>query len=214
MGRRIIFTVTNDLAFDQRMQRICGSMAAAGYAVTLVGRLRNTSQALPDQPFKQVRLRRLLFNKGKLFYLEFNLRLFLYLLFTPADAICSIDLDTAIPGIWAAKLRRKHHVFDAHELFTHVPEVARRKNVQALWEWVQRYTFKHTDAAYTVGPAIADYFAERYGKPVAVVRNMPDAASEAQDSDTSLANRSGKNADTSSAMSSSKGNRPDNPFCG
>ncbi|MEK0440993.1 MAG: hypothetical protein RLZZ504_1909, partial [Bacteroidota bacterium] len=51
MGRRIIFTVTNDLAFDQRMQRICGSMAAAGYAVTLVGRLRNTSQALPNQSF-------------------------------------------------------------------------------------------------------------------------------------------------------------------
>jgi len=200
MGRRIIFTVTNDLAFDQRMQRICGSMAAAGYAVTLVGRLRNTSQALPNQSFKQVRLRRLLFSKGKLFYLEFNLRLFLYLLFTPADAICSIDLDTAMPGIWAAKLRRKYHVFDAHELFTHVPEVARRKNVQALWEWVQRYTFKHTDAAYTVGPAIADYFTERYGKPVSVVRNMPDANSAAHSSDTSL------------TKSSSAGNSPDNPF--
>ena len=212
MGRRIIFTVTNDLAFDQRMQRICGSVAAAGYAVTLVGRLRNTSQALPNQPFKQVRLRRLLFSKGKLFYLEFNLRLFLYLLFTPADAICSIDLDTAIPGIWAAKLRRKYHVFDAHELFTHVPEVARRKNVQALWEWVQRYTFKHTDATYTVGPAIADYFTERYGKPVSVVRNMPDATNGAQDSDKNPTNRSEKNGGTSSAMTSSKGNRPDNPF--
>lgn len=200
MGRRIIFTVTNDLAFDQRMQRICGSMAAAGYAVTLVGRLRNTSQALPNHSFKQVRLRRLLFSKGKLFYLEFNLRLFLYLLFTPADAICSIDLDTAMPGIWAAKLRRKYHVFDAHELFTHVPEVARRRNVQALWEWVQRYTFKHTDAAYTVGPAIADYFTERYGKPVSVVRNMPDANSAAHSSDTSL------------TKSSSAGNSPDNPF--
>jgi glycosyltransferase involved in cell wall biosynthesis len=145
-------------------------------------------------------LRRLLFSKGKLFYLEFNLRLFLYLLFTPAHAICSIDLDTAMPGIWAAKLRRKYHVFDAHELFTHVPEVARRKNVQALWEWVQRYTFKHTDAAYTVGPAIADYFTERYGKPVSVVRNMPDANSADHSSDTSL------------AKSSSAGHSPDNPF--
>ena len=173
MGRRIIFTVTNDLAFDQRMQRICGSLAAAGYAVTLVGRLRNTSPALSQQPYQQVRLRHLIFSKGKLFYLEFNLRLLFFLLFFPCDAICSIDLDTALPGIWVAKLRRKHHVFDAHELFTHVPEVARRKNVQAIWERVQRYTFQHTDSAYTVGRAIAHYFEDHYTTQVSVVRNMP-----------------------------------------
>jgi glycosyltransferase involved in cell wall biosynthesis len=180
MGRRIIFTVTNDLSFDQRMQRICSSMAAAGYEVTLVGRLHKTSKPLSTQPYQQVRLKHLLFSKGKLFYLEFNLRLFLFLLFVPCDGICNIDLDTAIPGIWAAKLRRKKHVFDAHELFTHVPEVARRPKVQSVWEWVQRYTFKHTDAAYTVGPAIAEYFGERYGKPVSVVRNMPLATVSAE----------------------------------
>jgi glycosyltransferase involved in cell wall biosynthesis len=173
MGRRIIFTVTNDLSFDQRMQRICSSLAAAGYEVTLVGRLKKTSKPLSSQPYQQVRLKYLLFNKGKLFYLEFNLRLLLFLLFVPCDGICSIDLDTAMPGIWVAKLRRKKHVFDAHELFTHVPEVARRAKVQAVWEWVQKYTFKHTDAAYTVGPAIAEYFGERYNTQVGVVRNMP-----------------------------------------
>jgi len=174
MGRRIIFTVTNDLAFDQRMQRICSSMAAAGYAVTLVGRLHKTSPPLSAQPYQQVRLKHLLFRKGKLFYLEFNVRLLIFLLLTPTDAICSIDLDTALPGLWAAKVRQKFHVFDAHELFTHVPEVARRPKVQAIWSWVQAHTFKHTDAAYTVGPAIAQYFEDLYGKRVWVVRNMPE----------------------------------------
>ncbi|MFM6952116.1 MAG: glycosyltransferase, partial [Bacteroidota bacterium] len=178
MGRRIIFTVTNDLAFDQRMQRICSSMAAAGYAVTLVGRLHKTSPPLSAQPYQQVRLKHLLFRKGKLFYLEFNVRLLIYLLLTPTDAICSIDLDTALPGLWAAKVRQKFHIFDAHELFTHVPEVARRPKVQAIWSWVQAYTFKHTDAAYTVGPAIAQYFEDLYGKRVWVVRNMPEGKPE------------------------------------
>ncbi|MEY4316047.1 MAG: hypothetical protein RI977_1424, partial [Bacteroidota bacterium] len=56
MGRRIIFTVTNDLAFDQRMQRICGSLAAAGYAVTLVGRLKKDSRTLKTEPYQQIRL--------------------------------------------------------------------------------------------------------------------------------------------------------------
>jgi glycosyltransferase involved in cell wall biosynthesis len=94
----------------------------------------------------------------------------------PCDAICSIDLDTAVPGIIAAKLRKKIHIFDAHELFTHVPEVARRPRIQAIWEKVQVFTFKHCDTAFTVGPAIAQYFTEKYHKPVQVVRNMPRAS--------------------------------------
>ena len=177
MGRRILFTVTNDLQFDQRMRRICGTLSNAGYDVTLIGR-RPTSPSSPlsQTPYTQIQLAGLIFTKGKLFYLEFNLRLLLFLLFKPCDAICSIDLDTAVPGIIAAKLRKKIHIFDAHELFTHVPEVARRPRIQAIWEKVQAFTFKHCDTAFTVGPAIAQYFTEKYHKPVQVVRNMPRAS--------------------------------------
>ena len=177
MGRRILFTVTNDLQFDQRMRRICGTLSNAGYDVTLIGRRPiSPSSPLTQTPYTQVQLAGLIFTKGKLFYLEFNLRLLLFLLFKPCDAICSIDLDTAVPGIIAAKLRKKIHIFDAHELFTHVPEVARRPRIQAIWEKVQAFTFKHCNTAFTVGPAIAQYFTEKYHKPVQVVRNMPRAS--------------------------------------
>ena len=177
MGRRILFTVTNDLQFDQRMRRICGTLSNAGYDVTLIGRRPiSPSSPLSQTPYTQIQLAGLIFTKGKLFYLEFNLRLLLFLLFKPCDAICSIDLDTAVPGIIAAKLRKKIHIFDAHELFTHVPEVARRPRIQAIWEKVQAFTFKHCDTAFTVGPAIARYFTEKYHKPVQVVRNMPRAS--------------------------------------
>lgn len=173
MGKRIIFTVTNDLRYDQRMQRICTTMSAAGYEVALIGRQLTSSIPLQPQPYQQIRLKYLLFTTGKLFYLEYNLRLLFFLLFQSFDAICSIDLDTSIPGILASKIKSKPHIFDAHELFTHTPEVARRKSVQRIWECVQKFTFKHTNAALTVGPAIAQYFQEKYNKPVAVVRNMP-----------------------------------------
>jgi glycosyltransferase involved in cell wall biosynthesis len=177
MGRRILFTVTNDLQFDQRMRRICGTLSNAGYDVTLIGRRPiSPSSTLSQTPYTQIQLAGLIFTKGKLFYLEFNLRLLLFLLFKPCDAICSIDLDTAVPGIIAAKLRKKIHIFDAHELFTHVPEVARRPRIQAIWEKVQAFTFKHCNTAFTVGPAIAHYFTEKYHKPVQVVRNMPRAS--------------------------------------
>ncbi len=173
MGKRIIFTVTNDLRYDQRMLRICTTLSAAGYEVALVGRQLSTSIPLQNQPYQQIRLKYLLFTAGKLFYLEYNLRLLFFLLFQRFDAICSIDLDTSIPGIIAAKIKNKPHLFDAHELFTHTPEVARRKSIQKIWEAVQKFTFKHTNAAFTVGPAIAQYFEEKYNRPVAVVRNMP-----------------------------------------
>ena len=173
MGKRIIFTVTNDLRYDQRMLRICTTLSAAGYEVTLVGRNLPSSIPLQPQPYQQIRLKHLIFTAGKLFYLEFNLRLLFFLFFQRFDAVCSIDLDTSIPGILVSKIKNKPHLFDAHELFTHTPEVARRKSIQKIWEVVQKFTFKHTKTAFTVGPAIAQYFKEKYNIPVAVVRNMP-----------------------------------------
>lgn len=89
----IIFTVTNDLTYDARMHRICGTLATNGYAIMLVGRALPHSISLENKPFGQKRLR-CFFRKGFPFYAEYNLRLFFFLLFTRYDAVCSIDLDT------------------------------------------------------------------------------------------------------------------------
>ena len=78
--KRLILAVTNDLTYDQRMQRICSTLAAAGYDVTMVGRRLSHSRPLAQRGFRQKRLRCLI-NKGVLFYAEYNIRLFFYLLF-------------------------------------------------------------------------------------------------------------------------------------
>ena len=78
--KKIVFAVTTDLNYDQRMQRICGSLALNGYQVLLVGREWNVSKPLIAQSYQQHRLK-CIFQKGKFFYLEYNLRLFFYLLF-------------------------------------------------------------------------------------------------------------------------------------
>ena len=82
---RIALTVTNDLSYDQRMQRICTSLVRAGYEVMLIGRLLKKSIPLQMQPFVQKRLY-CFFNKGFLFYIEYNIRLFIFLLFVKYDA--------------------------------------------------------------------------------------------------------------------------------
>ncbi|MCW5923758.1 MAG: glycosyltransferase [Saprospiraceae bacterium] len=175
----ILFTVTNDLTYDQRMHRICGTLAAHGYSVMLVGRSLSHSIHLVDRPFSQKRLR-CWFQKGFLFYAEYNIRLFFFLLFSRYDAVCSIDLDTLLAGCCATLLRRKKRVFDAHEYFTEVPEVVGRPFVKKCWELVARACLPFYQHAYTVGPALAKIFEERYGLRFDVVRNVARRASQAK----------------------------------
>lgn len=170
--KKIICTVTNDLSYDQRMQRICASLVRAGYEVELVGRERRGSAPLREQPFRQTRLR-CRWEKGKLFYLEYNLRLLLYLLFSRFGQLCAADLDTIMP-VWAAgRLKGGRLVFDAHEYFEEVPEVVRRPFIQKIWSGVARRFIPRMDRCYTVGPALAERFGALYGKPFGVVRNLP-----------------------------------------
>ena len=169
---KIILTVTNDLAYDQRMMRICGSLAKAGHEVELVGRLRPGSLPLPEMPYRQTRLP-CYFEKGKLFYIEYNLRLLVWLIFRRFDALCAIDLDTILPCLWASRLHRKPCVYDAHEYFTEVPEVARRPRIRRIWERVARYAIPRMKRCYTVGDCLAGILSERYGVPFASIRNVP-----------------------------------------
>lgn len=169
---RIIFTVTNDLVRDRRMQRICGSLSRAGYRVTLVGRRYADSPQLPRQDFHQHRLK-LWFRRGKLFYLEFHVRLFLYLLTHQAKAMCAVDLDTILPIRLVTALRRIPAFFDAHEDYTRVPELLGRSRERMVWEWIARQAIPGMRCCYTVNETLARIFSIRYGKSFSVIRNVP-----------------------------------------
>jgi hypothetical protein len=155
------------------MQRICGSLAQAGYEVLLVGWQRPASVPLGPQLYAQHRLQGW-FQHGKLFYLEYNLRLLLYLLGQPATAWACADLDAALPTWLRAWLGGQPFIYDAHELFTEVPEVVSRPRVQRLWQRVENWVVPRARLRYTVGPALARLFEEKHpGYPFGVVRNVP-----------------------------------------
>jgi glycosyltransferase involved in cell wall biosynthesis len=178
---RIIATVTNDLNYDQRMHRICTSLIHAGYDVLLVGRVLPDSIPLNKQEFSMVRLH-CWFNKGPLFYLEYNLRLFFFLLLNPFDAVNIVDLDTMVGGYLAATLRGKKTVYDAHEYFIEVPELTDRPMIKGVWAAIGRFFIPKCDAAYTVGPALAAEHEKVYGRPFGSVRNIPLALNKYQKS--------------------------------
>ncbi len=170
--KRIICTVSNDLTFDQRMIRICSSLAGAGYEVLLVGRELPTSRPISAQPFEQKRLK-LWFKNGKFFYLELNFRLLFSLLFSKFDIIYAVDLDTLLPGRLVAALRSKKIVFDAHEYFTELPELMERPVTKGVWELAARLAIPGLCNAITVCASLAEIFEERYGVHFEVIRNVP-----------------------------------------
>ena len=169
---RILLTVTNDLSYDQRMQRICTSLANAGYETVLIGRKLKKSISLGQQPFIQKRLF-CSFTKGIFFYTEYNIRLFIYLLFAKADAYCAIDLDTIIPCYFASLLRNKPRVYDAHELFTEQKEIVTRKRIHQFWLMIERFAVPRFKDGYTVNLFIKEEFERRYGVNYQIIRNLP-----------------------------------------
>jgi len=184
--KRIVFAVTNDLNNDRRMHKICDSLKMAGYDILLIGRALKSSKPIVPKSFGQLRLN-CLYNRGKLFYIEYNLRLFLWLIFNRNDIICAIDLDSIAACTVAGKLRGKKLVYDAHEYFTEVPEIMHRPAVQNIWRWVEKTFVPKMDVCYTVSGSLASLYEQKYGKKFFVIRNVPllndGAIDEKQDED-------------------------------
>jgi glycosyltransferase involved in cell wall biosynthesis len=170
--KRLIFTVTNDLSYDQRMIRICTSLAVAGYHVTLVGRKQKKSIPLGSTSFYQKRLS-CFFEKGKAFYIEYNSRLFFYLLFKKIDAICAIDLDTILPCYFISRLKKTPRVYDAHELFCEMKEIVTRPGIYKIWKKIERFTVPKFRHGYTVNQLIRDEFEKMYANDYEVIRSVP-----------------------------------------
>ena len=177
--RHVICAVTNDLSQDQRMHRICHTLYTAGFDVTLVGRRKNNSLPLPERPYRQWRLS-LFWEKGKLFYIAYNIQLCWWLLRQKPAIINAVDLDTLLACYIASRWHGVPLYYDAHEFFTETPEVVRRPWVRRMWSLLAACLLPRVAKAYTVGPQLATILSRKYHVPFGVVRNLPFRQSTAQ----------------------------------
>lgn len=170
----LIVAVTNDLSYDQRMRRICSSLARHSFRVTLVGRLKSTSVPLQTEPYSQHRFK-LPFFQGVLFYLFYNLYLATYLWTHRFDACLAVDYDTLPACYLVCKLRRKKFMIDCHEWYEEAPELLHRPLIRGLWKYLGLILLPKVTLGFSVTAYLADHFSRLSKRPFTAVRNMPMA---------------------------------------
>ncbi|MCB0836537.1 MAG: glycosyltransferase [Bacteroidetes bacterium] len=172
MKQKVIISVINDLSGDQRIHRIASTLAEAGYEVLVVGRKLPNSIPLSDRTYQTHRMR-LFFIRGKWFYLEFNFRLFWFLLFRKADILNANDLDTLLANFLISRIKGTRLIYDSHEYFTEVPELIARPFTRNIWLRLEQWIFPRLNQIYTVNHSLASIYSQKYQKEVQVIRNVP-----------------------------------------
>lgn len=171
--KHLVIAVTNNLLYDQRVQRISSALSEE-YKVTLVGRSKSGNRGLEagnigvDCVWLPC-----IFSSGKLFYFEYQIRLFFFLLFLEFDVIYAVDHDTLWGGFGLGWLRRKARIYDAHEYFEEVPELAGRSFSKKLWSLTGKIWVPTAHLCITVNDALADILSQRYKMDFIAICNMP-----------------------------------------
>lgn len=168
----IILAVTNNISTDQRVIRTAHTLYNMQARITIIGRNFHSIQSDADPRFDAIHMN-LIFNKGVMFYAEYNIRLFFRLLLMKADVLVSNDLDT-LPAVYlASKIKNTVLVYDSHEYFTEVPELKNRRLVRRIWEKIESRMLPHIHFSSTVSHPIAEAYRKKYGIHMEVIRNLP-----------------------------------------
>ena len=167
---RVLLAVTNDVATDNRLHKIANTLIDNGYTVMVAGRLLPGSPSVANRAY-QVQRFKLWFRKGPLFYLSYNLILFLFLIRKKFQIIVANDLDTLVACYLASKFRKVPLVYDSHEYFTGVPELVDRPFVRSIWKFAEKKIVPHVKYAYTVSELIANQYKDEYSIDFEVIKN-------------------------------------------
>ena len=166
-----IVSVTNDLATDQRVDKICNTLTELGHDVILIGRYFKDSKFI----YRNYETKRfqLWFNKGPLFYANYNIRLFIFLLYIKPNILWSNDLDTLPANYLYSKIKKSKLIFDSHEYFTEVPELINRSFSRKFWKVLERLMVPNLKHVLTVSQSIVNLFEKEYKIKVSLLRNVP-----------------------------------------
>lgn len=168
-----VVSIINGIATDARVLKTCNVLIDLGYTVIVIDRNLKNNLAL-NNPKIILKSMSFIFNKGILFYLSFQIKLFFKLLFLKPTILVSNDLDTLLPNFLISKIKNTPLIYDSHELFTEVPELNNSKFKKKIWEKLEAVLIPKLNNLITVNESIANIFYRKYNKKFSVVRNVPE----------------------------------------
>lgn len=173
-GKKIIFTVYDDLHREYRGFKVAGTFFKAGYSVKIFGvRFGNEKLTGWDEfPHRRIKL-------GRNFPLSVNMilfwiKLFFRLMEEKCDMIYSHDIFPLFPVYLASKLKGVPYIYDAHEFWHGNSQVEHRPLMKKIWTTYERIFIKAAARVITVSEPIARELENIYGlKKVGVFTNLP-----------------------------------------
>lgn len=161
----VCILTTSYKEYDRRMQRISMHLSQIGYEVSWLSRSQDS--ALVEHRVST------LFKSGIAFYLEYNFRLFRYLLKLKPSLIYAVDLDTLLSAKLYQLMTQCKVIFDSHEYFTEVPELSKKRLKKWIWSCLGRWAITDQTTCITVNASLSQILEEKYGQPFSVLRNIP-----------------------------------------
>jgi glycosyltransferase involved in cell wall biosynthesis len=161
---KVLFCMTSDFKYDQRMQRIVSTFDK-NYDCFIFNR------GSTDQSFHSINAN-CFFNKGFLFYIEFNFRLLIHLFTHQYDIIYLVDTDTLFAGGFFSLFGKRKYIFDSHEWFTEVPELNGKFLKKYIWKFVEKLFIPRMNLCITVTETIAEKLSEIHKTKFYVIRNI------------------------------------------
>lgn len=179
---RVTMLVRNPFTNDTRVEKEAGSLARAGYAVTIVA---DAGPSLPptetrEEGISVVRVGRPLGRVPVVRFLAGEVARVRTIMATRPEILHSHDSNALVP-IWLAAARlRRPFVYDAHDLWLGRPR--RQRSRLYFWlnqQWyglIERMLVPRAAGWVTVSRPIADLLARKYRLPeVVLVENFPPA---------------------------------------
>lgn len=169
--KKIVIVATSEFVFDQRLIRIAQSFYNKNHHVTLI--TQNKSNQKYDSLPYEFKLINTFFKRSFLFYAEYNLRIFIKMLFFKYDCIYTCDADTLLASSILKSLKGKKLIFDAHEYFEESPEIVGHTFTQWFWAQILKFGIKRADVCITVSKSLGKIYEQKYKKPFVIIRNLP-----------------------------------------
>lgn len=172
LKKRIVVSVNNNLAFDQRVEKFCRTLYINDYDVFLIGTTLRGKPKL-NRAYSTYRIPQF-FQSSFLLYAEINFKLFFYLLFKTksSDILLVNDLDVLLPNYLISVLKKNKIIFDSHEYFSELPSV-QGKFSQKIWKFLEKIILPKLDKVCTVSEGIQKIYIENYNKNTVLIKNLP-----------------------------------------